>query len=165
MYFLAKQRDTIARTLEPTREQDSRNVLGPTKDHRPCCWVPVHGRYYSIKFSHRRWCGAKVQAGNQSVAGRTLLGDPVHVLLKHDNESIRDCIRAVNCSQRTWAFQNIIYLYLRPESASRFWSHPEVAAIRTGPVRFAVLGHTPWLTSGPRPMLLKQVFASTLLWC
>ena len=40
--FLARQRDTIARTLEPTREQDSRNVLGPTKDHRPCCWVPVH---------------------------------------------------------------------------------------------------------------------------
>ena len=92
MYFLAKQRDTIARTLEPTREQDSRNVLGPSKDHRPCCWVPVHGRRYSIKFSLRRYCGAKVHAGNLGVdAGRTWLGSPVYVLFKHDSESIRDC--------------------------------------------------------------------------
>ena len=37
MYFLARQRETIARTLEPTRELDSRNVSGPLTDHRPCC--------------------------------------------------------------------------------------------------------------------------------
>ena len=35
--FSGQQRDTIARTLEPTRKQDSRNVLGPITDHRPCC--------------------------------------------------------------------------------------------------------------------------------
>ena len=37
MYFLARQRETIARTLEPTRELDSRNVSGPLTDRRPCC--------------------------------------------------------------------------------------------------------------------------------
>ena len=37
MYILAKQRDTIARTLEPTKERDSRNVSGPLTDRRPSC--------------------------------------------------------------------------------------------------------------------------------
>ena len=48
MYFLARQRDTIARTLEPTKSQDSRNVYGPQKDHRPNC--PVRP---SSRFRHR----------------------------------------------------------------------------------------------------------------
>merc|ERR1711888_51443 len=37
MYFLARPRETIARTLEPTTELDSRNVSGPLTDRRPCC--------------------------------------------------------------------------------------------------------------------------------
>ena len=35
MYILAKQRDTIARTLEPTKERDSRNVSGPSQTTVP----------------------------------------------------------------------------------------------------------------------------------
>jgi len=37
MYFLARPRETIARTLEPTTKLDSRNVSGPLTDRRPCC--------------------------------------------------------------------------------------------------------------------------------
>jgi hypothetical protein len=52
MYFLAKQREPIARTMEPTREQDSRNVLGPSKDHRPCCRVMKYGQYGQVIHVH-----------------------------------------------------------------------------------------------------------------
>ena len=45
MYILAKQRDTIARTLEPTKEQDSRNVSGPLTDRRPSCRDHTPRRY------------------------------------------------------------------------------------------------------------------------
>ena len=45
MYILAKQRDTIARTLEPTKELDSRNVSGPLTDRRPSCRDHTPRRY------------------------------------------------------------------------------------------------------------------------
>ena len=52
MYILAKQRDTIARTLEPTKERDSRNVSGPLTDRRPSC-----------RDLYSRTCGLRLVAG------------------------------------------------------------------------------------------------------